>query len=153
MADMVQTSDELLTVKEAAALLKVSPYTIYRWVSAGRLPGVRYGRRVLRLRRSDVETARVSQDAHAQVRSETETDAELADLREFPERWRKLREKYESRPKAPDHGTVAALRRRIGVLDEETGEEFVRIIHEMKVRDRAEAIAEQRAYKPLFDEK
>jgi len=53
---MVQTHDELLTVKEAAAILKVTPHTIYRWVGEGRLPAVRHSRRVLRLRRSDVET-------------------------------------------------------------------------------------------------
>ncbi len=52
---MVSVSDELLTVAEAAALLKVSPYTIYRWIGSGRLPAVRYSRRVIRLRRSEVE--------------------------------------------------------------------------------------------------
>jgi excisionase family DNA binding protein len=59
---MVQTADELLTVKEAARLLKVSPYTVYRWISAGRLNAVRYSPRVLRLRRSDLESVRVASE-------------------------------------------------------------------------------------------
>jgi excisionase family DNA binding protein len=52
---MVELKDELLTVAEAAALLKVSRHTIYRWIAEGRLPAVRYSRRVVRLRRHEVE--------------------------------------------------------------------------------------------------
>jgi excisionase family DNA binding protein len=55
---MVQTHDELLTVKEAAAILKVTPHTIYRWVSEGKLPAIRHSRRVVRLRRGDVDARR-----------------------------------------------------------------------------------------------
>jgi len=51
---MVRLEDELLTVAEAAALLKVTRHTIYRWITEGRLPAVRYSRRVLRLRREDL---------------------------------------------------------------------------------------------------
>jgi len=51
---MVQLEDELLTVAEAAALLKVTRHTIYRWITEGRLPSVRYSPRVLRLRREDL---------------------------------------------------------------------------------------------------
>jgi len=54
---MLDTKDELLTVAEAAKLLKVTPHTIYRWVSQGRLRAVRYSRRVLRVRRRDLEEA------------------------------------------------------------------------------------------------
>jgi len=39
---MVELKDELLTVAEAATLLKVTPHTIYRWIANGRLPAVRY---------------------------------------------------------------------------------------------------------------
>jgi excisionase family DNA binding protein len=51
---MVQLEDELLTVAEAAKLLKVTRHTIYRWVAEGRVPAVRHSRRVIRLRRGDL---------------------------------------------------------------------------------------------------
>ena len=38
-----------LRVEEAAALLSVSRWTIYRWVEAGRLQGTRLGRGSLRI--------------------------------------------------------------------------------------------------------
>ncbi len=52
---MVELKDDLLTVPEAAGILKVRPYTIYRWIAQGRLPAVRYSRRVLRVRRRELE--------------------------------------------------------------------------------------------------
>jgi excisionase family DNA binding protein len=45
---------ELLTVQETAAMLKLSPITIRRYIAAGRLPAVRVGRAV-RLRREAIE--------------------------------------------------------------------------------------------------
>ncbi len=36
----------LLTVKEAAALMRVRPGTVYAWVAAGRLPALRAGSRI-----------------------------------------------------------------------------------------------------------
>lgn len=45
---------ELLTVAEAAALLKVSKVTISRWLKQGWLPGYRVGPRAVRIRRADV---------------------------------------------------------------------------------------------------
>jgi len=51
---MVQLEDELLTVAEAAELLKVTRHTIYRWIAEGRLPAVRYSPRVLRIRSEDL---------------------------------------------------------------------------------------------------
>jgi excisionase family DNA binding protein len=50
-------TDELLTVAEAAALLKVSQVTLRRWIKQGRLAACRVGPRAVRLRRSDVEGA------------------------------------------------------------------------------------------------
>lgn len=46
---------ELLTKSEAAALLKVSPVTVSRWLKQGRLPAFRLGRRAIRIRRGDIE--------------------------------------------------------------------------------------------------
>ncbi|MBA2277078.1 MAG: helix-turn-helix domain-containing protein [Chloroflexia bacterium] len=45
---------DLLTVKETAALLKVSPLTVRRYIAAGRLSAVRFGRRI-RVQREAVE--------------------------------------------------------------------------------------------------
>ncbi len=45
---------DLLTVAEAAALLKVSKVTISRWLKQGRLPAYRVGPRAVRIRRADV---------------------------------------------------------------------------------------------------
>lgn len=48
-------NDELLTIKEAATLLKMSSVTVRRWLKQGRLVGYRVGPRGIRLRRRDVE--------------------------------------------------------------------------------------------------
>ena len=45
---------ELLTIHETAALLKLSPVTIRRYVASGRLPAVKVGRAV-RIRNESVE--------------------------------------------------------------------------------------------------
>ena len=45
----------LLTADEAAAILRVKTDTVYRWVSQGRIPYVRLGRRITRFRRSDLD--------------------------------------------------------------------------------------------------
>ncbi|MFC9987838.1 helix-turn-helix domain-containing protein [Streptomyces cyaneofuscatus] len=41
---MLPASPKLLTVHEAAAVLRVSKPTIYRWIASGDLPAVRYGK-------------------------------------------------------------------------------------------------------------
>lgn len=45
---------ELLTVKEVAKLIRVSPMTVYRAVELGTLPHVRFGR-TIRVDRADLE--------------------------------------------------------------------------------------------------
>lgn len=40
---MLPASSSLLTVREAAAALRVSKPTIYRWIANGELPAIRYG--------------------------------------------------------------------------------------------------------------
>ncbi|MBI2908030.1 MAG: helix-turn-helix domain-containing protein [Chloroflexi bacterium] len=45
---------DLLTMAEAAKLLKVSAVTVQRWVKQGRLPAYQLGPRYLRIRRSDL---------------------------------------------------------------------------------------------------
>jgi excisionase family DNA binding protein len=49
------TSLGLLTVAEAAAALRISKPTIWRWIREGRLHPVRLGRRVVRLRRVEID--------------------------------------------------------------------------------------------------
>ncbi|MFX0201888.1 MAG: helix-turn-helix domain-containing protein [Candidatus Hodarchaeota archaeon] len=45
---------ELLTVKESADLLRISPHTLRQWIFKHKITFVRVGRRVL-FRRSDLE--------------------------------------------------------------------------------------------------
>jgi excisionase family DNA binding protein len=59
------TSSELLTVAEAAQALRISKPTIWRWIREGRLHPVRLGRRVVRLRRSEVGAIERSADRTA----------------------------------------------------------------------------------------
>ena len=46
---------ELLTVPEAAALLRLKPSTIRSWVCQKRIPYVKLGGRLVRIRRSDAD--------------------------------------------------------------------------------------------------
>ncbi len=46
---------DLLTVAEAARLLKVSRVTLHRWVKQGRLPACHVGPRAVRIRRGDLD--------------------------------------------------------------------------------------------------
>ena len=50
----VEPTGDLLTVKEAAALLKVSAVTINRYVKSGRLHAYQVGPRAIRIRREDM---------------------------------------------------------------------------------------------------
>jgi excisionase family DNA binding protein len=48
-------ADELLTVAEVAAMLKLNPQTIRNWIDRGELPCVRIGPRRVRIKRSDFD--------------------------------------------------------------------------------------------------
>lgn len=50
----IQHADDLITVAEAADLLRVSTVTIKRWLKQGRLPAYHVGPRAIRLRRADL---------------------------------------------------------------------------------------------------
>lgn len=128
----------MLTVAEAAKLLKVSRHTIYRWISEGRLPAQRYSRRTLRVRRRDLERShdrdetRIS-EARSAYRAEPNVDdeAEREEVRRLMERYRELRD----RPRGPDEprpGSKEALLRHLGVISKEEGEELRRVIREAK---------------------
>ena len=48
-------SDDLLTIAEAAEILKVSAVTVSRWRRQGRLPTLKIGPRAVRIRRADLD--------------------------------------------------------------------------------------------------
>lgn len=48
-------SEDLLTIAEAAEILKVSTVTLSRWRRQGRLPTLKVGPRAVRIRRSDLD--------------------------------------------------------------------------------------------------
>ena len=50
----VDPEHDLLTVAEAARVLKVSAVTIHRWLKQGRFPSYHLGPRYIRIRRSDL---------------------------------------------------------------------------------------------------
>jgi excisionase family DNA binding protein len=54
MYTLDRTNMELLTIDETAKLLKVTPTTVRRYISAGQLPALKFGRRV-RIRKEAVE--------------------------------------------------------------------------------------------------
>lgn len=47
--------EKLLTVKELALLLGVTPTCVYRWLGENRLPVVRFSKRCVRFRQSDIQ--------------------------------------------------------------------------------------------------
>src|SRR5438105_305545 len=51
---VLQAEDDLLTIAEAAKLLKVSRVTLHRWLKAGRLPAYHVGPKGVRIRRADL---------------------------------------------------------------------------------------------------
>jgi excisionase family DNA binding protein len=135
---MVQLEDELLTVAEAAKLLKVTRHTIYRWIAERRLPAVRYSRRVLRVKRSDVEgrsSARSTAVAEARspyrVQPEVSEEEERQEIRRLLDRYRELRDRRRS-PDEPPRGSREALLRHVGVISKEEGEELWRVIKEAR---------------------
>ena len=46
--------DEMLTIEELAAYLKLKPQTIYKWAQTGKIPGAKFGKE-WRFRRSTIE--------------------------------------------------------------------------------------------------
>ena len=54
MNAVVALEEDYLTVTEAAALLRVAPSTIRRWIREGELPAYRLGQRRVALRRDDL---------------------------------------------------------------------------------------------------
>jgi excisionase family DNA binding protein len=142
---MDEPIEELLTVAESAKALKVSPYTIYRWIAAGTLPAVRFSRKVIRIRRSDLgslpsqhqQTPRaigsgyqvVREVALAPYKAGTSQDEEKREVENLLAHYREL----VNRPRSPDEppkGSAEAVLRHVGVISKEEGEELRRLIME-----------------------
>lgn len=51
----VRVNEDLLTIREVAVMLSVSPHSIRRYVAVEGMPHIRINPRMLRFRRSDVE--------------------------------------------------------------------------------------------------
>ncbi len=54
MNAMITYDNEYYTVREAAAALRVSVPTVWRWVRSGQLAAYRVGKRSIRIRKSDL---------------------------------------------------------------------------------------------------
>ena len=97
---------DLLTVKEAAALLKVSTVTIKRYLKSGRLPGYQVGPRAIRIRAQDLahllrptQTQKVTvQQEHGRVTFPTPTPDELARRQALAKAIREIRQRTDIRP-------------------------------------------------------
>ena len=57
-------NDEILTIEEAAQLLKVNPETIRRWIRRGELPVIKRGN-VVRIRKSTLLEEQVEEQSEA----------------------------------------------------------------------------------------
>lgn len=50
-----QNDDVFLTPHEVAAYLRVPRTTLYEWLSCGIIPSLRLGKRIIRIRKSDLD--------------------------------------------------------------------------------------------------
>jgi excisionase family DNA binding protein len=138
---MMDSRNDLMTVAEVASYLGVSPHTIYRWIALGTLPAARYSRKVIRVRRSDLQDfapanprmigeAKAAYEATPRL-SEAEAAKRLREFRRLMEKYRALRD----RPRSPDEprpGSKEALLRVVGLISHEDAEELRRVIQEAK---------------------
>ncbi len=68
---MKGTERQYYTVAEAAAVLDVSPSTVWRWIKANKLPAYRVGERSIRVKREDLaRIIRPAQEEEVQVGQE-----------------------------------------------------------------------------------
>jgi excisionase family DNA binding protein len=102
---------DLLTLPEAAALLKVSVVTIRRWIKQGRLPAYHVGPRKVRINYSDLskaftparreEVSVVPERSTIRPLTDQEVQAGLAALKESEALIERLRERRRGQPLAP----------------------------------------------------
>lgn len=70
-----QDRNDLLTIPEAADMLRVSAVTVSRWLKQGRLPAYRVGPRAVRIRRVDIDQVLAPAIATEDAAFETEGGA------------------------------------------------------------------------------
>jgi excisionase family DNA binding protein len=138
---MVDNPNELMTVAEVARQLGLSRHTVYRWIASGRLPATRFSRKVIRVRRSDLDPSakrhvigvgepRITYETRPAI---SEAVHELA-LQRFMRSRTKKRE-VTDRPRSPDEprpGSREALLRVVGIMSHEDAEWLRRVINEAK---------------------
>lgn len=66
---------ELLTIKEAVSILKVSKRTLYNWIKAGKLPYIKLSNRTLRFKETDIMRLIVENTIVYEPNEQTETIA------------------------------------------------------------------------------
>jgi excisionase family DNA binding protein len=95
VAPLSALDEAYLTVAEAAALLRVAPSTVRRWIREGDVPAYRLGQRRLRLRRGDV-TALITPTNGRQGRGESmQGEQQIAIPKLTPEERERAREALE----------------------------------------------------------
>jgi excisionase family DNA binding protein len=102
---------DLLTLGEAAALLKVSIVTLRRWIKQGRLPAYHVGPRKVRIRRRDLttlltlstreEVSAVPERTTIRPLTDQEVQEGLEALKESEAFIERLRERRRGKPLAP----------------------------------------------------
>lgn len=94
----IQHTDDLLTIAEAADLLRVSTVTIKRWLKQGRLPAYHVGPRAIRLRRADLAAVMRPLHEPSGILPEEPTREELARRQALVEEILALREQARISP-------------------------------------------------------
>ncbi len=104
---MIDNDDDLLTVAEVARRLGVTPHTVYRWIATGRLPAIRFSRKVIRVRKSDLEALRpasggVIREPRVAYEAGTElSEAEFEEARQRIQRLLTMIREMKNRPRPP----------------------------------------------------
>ena len=137
----MDSSDALMTVAEVARYLGVTPHTVYRWISEGRLSATRYSPKVIRVRRTDLadlNPPKPSALGEAKIEYEARSRLSEPEAKRDSRRFRRLLKKYREmrdRPRSPDEprpGSKEALLRHVGTISHEDAEELRRVIREAK---------------------
>jgi excisionase family DNA binding protein len=102
---------DLLTLTEAATLLKVSVVTLRRWIKQGRLPAYHVGPRKVRINRSDLsktftptnqeEVSAMPERSTIRPLTDAEVQAGLEALQESSAFIERLQERRKGQPLAP----------------------------------------------------
>jgi excisionase family DNA binding protein len=56
MNEIKKTEDRLLKVEDVAQMLSIKPVTVYQWYKQGRLKGFKLGRKLVRFRKTEVDS-------------------------------------------------------------------------------------------------